>query len=65
MTASGWITEKQMKALIATFRLAARLLFLRASGSALRERPIDRRVNRTGLGDDDLALSEPIESELP
>ena len=33
-----------------------------ASESALREWPIDRRVNRTDIGDDDPTLLEPIES---
>lgn len=35
-----------------------------ASESALREWPIDRRVNRSGVGDDDPTLLEPIESGL-
>lgn len=36
-----------------------------ASESALREWPIDRRVNRSGIGDDDPTLLEPVESGLP
>lgn len=30
----------------------------------LREWPIDRRINRTGVGDDDPMTIEPIESDL-
>jgi putative SOS response-associated peptidase YedK len=33
-----------------------------ASESALREWPIDRRINRSGDGDDDPMTIEPIES---
>lgn len=35
-----------------------------AAESALREWSIDRRANRTGAGDDDPSLLEPIESDL-
>ena len=35
-----------------------------ASELALREWPIDRRANRSGVGDDDPTLLEPIESGL-
>lgn len=35
-----------------------------ASESALREWPIDRRVNKADVGDDDSTLLEPIESNL-
>jgi putative SOS response-associated peptidase YedK len=35
-----------------------------ASESALREWPIDRRINRSGEGDDDPMTIEPIESDL-
>jgi hypothetical protein len=35
-----------------------------ASESALREWPIDRRINRSDEGDDDPLTIEPIESDL-
>jgi hypothetical protein len=35
-----------------------------ASESALREWPINRRINKTGAGDDDPMTIEPIESGL-
>ncbi len=35
-----------------------------AAESALREWPIDRRVNKAGVGDDDANVLEPIESGL-
>jgi hypothetical protein len=35
-----------------------------ASESALREWPIDQRMNKADAGDDDPMLLEPIESDL-
>ncbi len=35
------------------------------SETALREWPIDRRVNKADVGDDDPLLIQPIESDLP